>query len=62
LKTYDESIAVLRRGLENAKLGNAEKMDGFKRLDRFVRGVEEKFQPEADFAKVLAQNTRSRLR
>jgi hypothetical protein len=54
LKTYDESIAVLRRGLENAKLGNAEKMDGFKRLDRFVRGVEEKFQPEADFAKVLA--------
>jgi len=54
LKTYDESIAVLRRGLENAKVGNAEKVDGFKRLDRFVRGVEEKFQPAGDFAKVMA--------
>jgi uncharacterized protein len=54
LKTYDESIAVLRRGLENAKLGNAEKIEGFKRLERFVRGVEENFQPRADFAKVMA--------
>jgi uncharacterized protein len=53
LKTYDESIAVLRRGLENAKLGNAEKVDGFKRLDRFVRGVQDKFQPVGDFVKVM---------
>ena len=54
LKTYDESIAVLRRGLENAKVGNAEKVEGFKRLERFVRGVEENFQPAADFARVMA--------
>ena len=54
LKTYDESIAVLRRGLQNAKLGNAEKVEGFKRLERFVRGVEKKFQPAADFAKVMS--------
>jgi hypothetical protein len=53
LKTYDESIGVLRRGLENAKLGNADKVEGFKRLERFVRGVEEKFQPAADFDKVM---------
>src|SRR4029077_7075251 len=53
LKTYDESIEVLRRGLENAKLGNTEKVDGFKRLEQFVRGVEEQFQPAADFAKVM---------
>jgi uncharacterized protein len=53
LKTYDESIAVLRRGLENAKLGNAENVDGFKRLDRFVRGVQDKFQPVGDFVKVM---------
>jgi uncharacterized protein len=54
LKTYDASMAVLRRGLENAKLGNAEKVDGFKRLERFVRGVEKTFQPAADFAKTVA--------
>src|SRR5213076_1995692 len=36
LKTYDESIGVLRRGLQAAKLGDPDKMDGFKRLDAFV--------------------------
>lgn len=54
LKTYDESIAVLRRGLESAKLRDAEKVEGFKRLERFVREVEEHFRPGADFAKVMA--------
>jgi hypothetical protein len=32
LKTYDESIAVLRRGLHSAKVGHTEKVEGFKRL------------------------------
>lgn len=53
LKTYDESLAVLRRSLEAAKLGDTEKMDGFKRLDRLVRAVEERSQPVADFERVL---------
>ena len=54
LKTYDESIAVLRRSLEAAKVGNTDKMDGMKRLDRFVRAIETRFSPEADFDAVLA--------
>jgi uncharacterized protein len=49
LKTYDESIAVLRRALDTAKLGNSDKIDGFKRLDSFVRGIEKRFSPCADF-------------
>jgi hypothetical protein len=49
LKTYDESIAVLRRALDTAKLGNSDKIDGFKRLDSFVRGIEKRFSPRADF-------------
>jgi uncharacterized protein len=49
LKTYDESIAVLRRALDTAKLGNSDKIDGFKRLDNFVRGIEKRFSPRADF-------------
>jgi hypothetical protein len=54
LKTYDESIGVLRRALDAAKLGRTEKMEGFGRLDRFVRNVEKQCAPEADFKAVVA--------
>jgi uncharacterized protein len=54
LKTYDESIAVLRRGLDSAKVGHTEKVEGFRRLERFVRNVEETCQPVAHFAEVVA--------
>ncbi len=54
LKTYDESISVLRRSLDSARLGDPDKIDGFKRLDRFVLNVEKQFAPEADFRKVVA--------
>ena len=54
LKTYDESIAVLRRGLDSAKVGDTEKVEGFRRLERFVRNVEETYQPAAHFAEVVA--------
>ena len=49
LKTYDESLAVLRRGLDAAKLGHTEKIEGFKRLDQLVRTVEQRYEPIADF-------------
>jgi hypothetical protein len=49
LKTYDESISVLRRGLDAARVGDREKIDGFARLDRFVRAIEEQADPRADF-------------
>ncbi len=55
LKTYDESLTVLRRALDAAKLGHTEKLDGFRRLDRLVRQVEERYQPSADFNEVLRQ-------
>ncbi len=54
LKTYDESIAVLRRALESAKLEGTEKLDGFGRLDRFVRVVEQHCEPQADFDAIVA--------
>ena len=49
LKTYDESIAVLQSSLDAAKLGNEDKLSGFERLHRFVRAVEQRSEPEADF-------------
>ncbi len=53
LKTYDESLSVLRSALDSAKLGNSEKIDGFRRLDQFVRTVEENFAPEAEFRQIM---------
>lgn len=54
LKVYDESISVLRRALQQAKVGHTEKVDGFGRLDRFTRTIEKHVAPEADFQKVMA--------
>jgi uncharacterized protein len=53
LRTYDESLGILRRALDAAKVGHTEKLDGFRRLDQMVRQVEERGEPSADFARVL---------
>src|SRR5436309_393338 len=53
LKTYDESLSVLRRSLNQAKLGHTEKLDGFRRLDGFVRMVEKNCSPQADFKAIM---------
>ena len=54
LKTYDESILVLRNSLDSAKLQDTDKIDGFKRLERFTRAVEESYSPEANFDAIIA--------
>jgi hypothetical protein len=53
LKTYDESLGVLRRSLDSAKLGHSERLDGLARLDRFVRNIERHAAPAADFRKAM---------
>lgn len=53
LKTYDESINFLRTSLDAAKLGDREKLDGFRRLEGFVRNVETRLKPVADFDAVI---------
>ena len=53
LKTYDESLAVLRHSLEAARLGHTERVQGFKRLDQLTRFVENQRQPLADFTAAL---------
>jgi uncharacterized protein len=65
LKTYDESLNFLRNALDRAKVGvrtgsgndrvsDKEKLEGFRRLERFVHSVETKFEPEADFDALIA--------
>jgi hypothetical protein len=58
LKVYDESIGVLRRSLDTAKIGRTEKLDGMKRLDSFVRAVESRVAPRARFDELVADERR----
>jgi hypothetical protein len=53
LKTYDESLNVLRTSLDTARLGDQEKLDGFRRLERFVRTVGTNLKAEASFDEVI---------
>jgi len=54
LKTYDESLTFLRTSLDAAKLDDGDKLDGFRRLERFVRAVETHLKPEANFDAAIA--------
>jgi hypothetical protein len=57
LKTYDESLNVLRTALDSARIGDPERLDGFRRLNRFVEKVQKNLQPEVDFDAVLAHES-----
>jgi hypothetical protein len=57
LHIYDDSLAVLRRSLEAARLGHTEKLEGFRRLDRLTRDVEEQREPLADFDAAIAHES-----
>jgi hypothetical protein len=54
LQIYDQSISMLRRSLEAAKLGHSEKLDGLRRLDAFTRAIEQRQEPEADVHAAIA--------
>jgi hypothetical protein len=54
LKTYDESLSILASALDAARIGDSEKIAGFERLHRFVRAVEERSKPLADFEATIA--------
>lgn len=54
LRVYDESIGVLRKALDAARLGRSEKLDGMARLDAFTRAIERGAAPHADTAAAIA--------
>ena len=54
LKVYDETIDVLRRSLERARVNQTDRVDGMRRLDRFVRAIEARVPTEVDFDAALA--------
>jgi uncharacterized protein len=54
LKTYDESIDVLRRSLDVAKVDGGDKLGGFRRLNKFVEAVETDLRPETELPSLVA--------
>jgi len=54
LKTYDESIHILRNALDRVRIGDDERIDGVRRLNRFVQAIEHRYQPQANFDAVVA--------
>ena len=53
LRTFDQSIDVLRKSLDKARLDGGEKVQGFRRLHRFVEAVETRMTVEADLQAVV---------
>jgi hypothetical protein len=52
---YDRTIEVLSGALRQAKLGDTERANGFKRLHAFTRMVEDTFDPCAHLEQTIAK-------
>jgi len=58
LKTYDESLTFLRTSLDAAKVGDKEKIEGFRRLEKFARNVEKRMSPMANFDQLISHENK----
>jgi hypothetical protein len=54
LRTYDASLNFLRGALDAAKLGGGDKLAGLRRLEGFVRAIQDACEPQAQFDAVIA--------
>lgn len=57
-KTYDQTIEILRRAVEQAKLGASDKNEAIKNLGLAAQAIEKNFIPNANFYKVIEQEKR----
>ena len=56
-KVYDETIAVLQKSIEKAKLGNADKTEALKKLHVTAKNIEKDFQPNNRFDDLIKEET-----
>ena len=54
-KIYDETLDILRTGIEKSKLGNSDKMQAFKKLHEINVKLEENFTPDFDIQDVIQE-------
>ena len=55
LKTYDETLGILRNALDRAKIGHSDKTQAIKNLSAVAQKIEQSFQPNANFEQVIAK-------
>ncbi len=53
VNVYDESIGVLGKAVEQARIDRTERLDGLKKLSRFCEYIERRHAPEADVGAVI---------
>jgi len=52
-KVYDESIEILNKALQHARLGNADKMHAFANLSKAAQQIEADFKPNNKFSELI---------
>jgi hypothetical protein len=55
VNVFDETINVLQKAVEKAKIGNSDKQQAIKSLHQIARNAEKDFIPNLNFEKVIEQ-------
>lgn len=53
INTYDESISILRKGIEKSRLGNSDKLNSLNKLHQIIAKAEKDFTPDFDIQQVI---------
>jgi len=61
-QTYDETISILRTGIEKSKLGNTDKNLAIKKLHEIAVRTEENFTPDFNLEKVIEEERQNSWR
>lgn len=61
-KTFDESISILRKGIEKSKLGNSDKLNTLNKLHQIVAATEKDFTPDFDIQQVIEEERQNSWR
>lgn len=61
-KVYDETLEILRTGIEKSKLGNTDKAQAIKKLHEINVKLEENFTPDFDIQEVIEEERKNSWR
>ena len=62
VKVYDETLEILRSGIEKSKLGNSDKIQAVKKLHEINLKIEENFTPNFDIQEVIEEERKNSWR
>jgi hypothetical protein len=62
LKTYDESITILKNAVGKARMGQRERLDSLNKLHKITLSIEKNCDPFADVSKIITHEKRNSYR